>query len=105
MRVADDLGYAGKRGDFLGRALRVAAGDDDLTIGVFAMHTADGGARILIGGGGYGAGIEDDDFRRGRRQSTLHPELAELALDGRAIGLSRPASEVLYVKGSHALLY
>ena len=104
MGVADDLSYTGKRGDFLGSALGVAAGDDNLTTGIFPMHPADGGTRILISGGGYRAGVQDDDFRRGRRQSRLHPELAELALDGRAIGLSRPASKVLYVKGGHALL-
>ena len=42
---------------FLGCALSVAPGHNDLASGVFAMDAADGGARVLIGGGGDSAGV------------------------------------------------
>ena len=58
VRVADDLGHAGEGGDFFRGALRVAAGDDDLGFGIFAMNAADGGAGVLVGRGGDSAGVE-----------------------------------------------
>ena len=63
MRVADDLADAGQSGDFFRRALRVAAGDHDLGFGVLAMNAADGGAGVLIGGGGHGAGVKNNKSR------------------------------------------
>ena len=60
VRIADHLGYAGQGGDLLWSALRVAAGDHDLRIRIFAMNAADGGPGVLISGGSYGAGVEDN---------------------------------------------
>ena len=62
VRIADDQADARKRRDFLGSALRITAGNQDLRIGILAMNAADGGAGILIGGRGYGAGVENDDL-------------------------------------------
>ena len=66
VRVADHRTYAREGGDFFRGALRVAAGDDDLAAGVVAMNAADGGAGVLVGRGGYGAGVEDNDSGLGR---------------------------------------
>ena len=62
MRVPDDLRDARQGGQLFGRALGIAAGDHDLCAGIFAVDSADGGAGVLIGGGGDRAGVQDDDF-------------------------------------------
>ena len=102
VRIADYLGDAGKRGDFFRGALRVAAGDHDLRIGILAMDAADGGAGILIGGGGDGAGIEHDSSASVARRAFESP-LFELALDSGAVGLGGAAAEILDVKVATAL--
>ena len=66
VRVPDHRGHTGQSGDFFRRALRVAAGDHDLGFGILAMNAAHGGAGVLIGGGSYRAGVEDDDSGFGR---------------------------------------
>ena len=60
--VADYGGDAGECGDFFGGALGVASGDDDFRVGITALYAADGGAGVLIGGVGDGAGVEDDEI-------------------------------------------
>jgi hypothetical protein len=59
--VADDQGHAGESGDFFRGTLGVAAGDYDLRLGILAAHAADGGARVLVGARGDGAGVHDND--------------------------------------------
>ncbi len=61
VRVADHSGYARQRGDFFGSALGVASGDNNFCQRILALHAANGGAGILIGGIGDGAGIQDDE--------------------------------------------
>ena len=63
VRIADYRAHARKGGDFFRSTLCIAAGDDDLGPGIFAMNAADRGACVLIGGGGYRAGIKHDDSR------------------------------------------
>ena len=55
--IADYAANSRQSSQFLGCALGVAPGDDDLAGGVVAMDAADGGARVLVGGGGDGAGV------------------------------------------------
>ncbi len=61
VRIADHESHAGESRDFLGRALGVAAGDDDARLGLRAMDAADGLAKLVVGGGGDGAGVQDDE--------------------------------------------
>ena len=61
VRVPDDPGHAGQSRDFLRRTLRVAAGDDDARVGLRAMDAADGLAKLVVGGRGDGAGVQDDE--------------------------------------------
>ena len=104
MRVADDQADAGEFCDLFGGALRVASGDDDAGVGVLALHAADGGAGVLIGRSGDGAGVEDDDGGVcgfvGARESLLF----ELTFEGRAIGLRGAAAEVFDVISGHMLM-
>ena len=65
------------------------------------MDAADGGARVLIGRCGDGAGIQDDDFGLDGGGGALQPATEQLALDGGAIGLGRAASEVLDMISRH----
>ena len=65
VRIADDPRDAGKRGEFFGCALSVAAGDDDASGGVFRVNLADGIAGLGIGGGSDGTGVHDNDVARG----------------------------------------
>ena len=48
MAVADDGGDASECGQFIGCALRVAAGDDDLGVGIAAVRAAYKGARGAV---------------------------------------------------------
>ena len=66
------------------------------------MNAADGGAGVLIGGGGYGAGVEDNDSGLGRLVCALQPSLLKLTLDGGAVRLGGAASEVFYVESRQA---
>jgi hypothetical protein len=101
MRIADDEGDAFEGGDFLRSTLRVTSGDQNTGRGIDAMHTANGGTRILIGGGGYGAGVEDDDFGFGSRVGSQQSVPGQLTLDRCAIGLSSATTEVFYIETSH----
>ena len=65
--VAHDADDAGKRGDFVFAARRVAAGRDDPRVGILAGDPADRLARALIGGRRHRAGVDD---RPGRRRAT-----------------------------------
>ena len=57
--VAHHRGHAGHRGQFLGRALRIAAGDDNLGLGIAAVRAADEGACGAIGLGRHAACVHD----------------------------------------------
>lgn len=100
MRVADDGADAGKGGDFIGRTLRVASGNDDSSLGIVTAHAADGGAGILIGRCCHRASIENHDvgFGCGRFDQA---SLFELAFERSAVGLGRAASEILHVIAGH----
>ncbi len=68
--VADQSRVGVDPGERLGPDLDRTAGDDDLGIGVGAARAADGGARLLVGGGGDGARVDEVEVGprdRGRR--------------------------------------
>ena len=102
MRVADDEGDAGQGRDFFGSALRVAAGDNDAHGGIGSMDFADGVTGLRIGSGGDRAGIEHDDVRDVRLRCGNATLIAQLAFDGRAVGLRGAAAELFDVEGGHA---
>lgn len=99
--VADHLRDAGKSRKFVRGALGIATGDHDAGLRIFAMDAANGGARVLIGGCRYGAGIQDDHFGLIERRGAFQAALFELALDGGAVGLGRAAAKILYVVTCH----
>ncbi len=103
MGIAHDQGNAGETGDFFRGALGVATGDNDASGRIHRVNLADGVASLSVGGGGDGAGIENDDVGRraiGRDGAAL---VAQLALDGGAIGLCGAAAELFDVKGGHVV--
>ena len=65
MRISDDPGNAAKLRKVLRSALRVTAGNHDARGGIRAMNFAHGVARLRIGGGGYGAGVQHHDVSGG----------------------------------------
>ncbi len=101
VRIAYDEGYAGESCDFLRSALGVASGDDDFASGIFALDAAEGGAGFLLGGGGHGAGIQNNDFRGGGAAGAVEAAVAELLFDGGAVGLGSAAAEIFDVKAGH----
>jgi hypothetical protein len=55
--IAYDNGNTGQSGNFAGGALGVAAGNYYFAGGIFATDAAEGGAGVLFGGSGDGAGV------------------------------------------------
>ena len=82
-------------GQFVRRALGVAAGDQNPGMGIFAVHAADGGARIAIGFGSDGACIQDDQIGVLARFGFGQTAFGELGFERGAIGLRSPATEIL----------
>jgi len=101
VRVSDYQAHTRNCRQFSRRALRVAARYQYLRPRIFAVNTADRGPRVLIGRSGYRAGVEDDDFGFARAIGAQQSALEQLALDGRAVGLGRAASEILYMVRRH----
>ena len=100
--IADYLADSGQGGDLFRGALRVTSGHHNLGIGVVAMDAADRGTCVLVGRGGHGAGIENYNLGVIGRCGAVESLLLELALDGGAVGLGSPASEVLDVETRHS---
>ena len=88
--------HAGQSGDFLGRALRVAAGDHDARVGLRAMDAADGLAKLVVGGRGDGAGVQDDEVGVGNFVGCAEAARGETGFERGSIGLRSAASERLY---------
>jgi hypothetical protein len=81
--------------------LGVAAGYDEAGGGILGVDFADGVAGLGVGGGSYGAGVEDDDRGCCRIAGGRVAVVEELAFEGGAIGLRGAAAELLDVEGSH----
>src|SRR4029077_4825124 len=101
VRITDDLTYAGQSCQFFGSPLSIASGDDDPAAGILPMDAAYGRPRVLVGGSGHGASIQDDNSCLGRPTSPLQSQLLELAFDSCPVGLRSPATEVLDVEAFH----
>lgn len=68
------------------------------------MYATNGGAGILIGGGGDRTGVQNNDFGGVRRGRTVESTFGELLFNRGAIGLSGPAAKILDVKTRHAYI-
>ncbi len=101
MRIADDPFDTGKRREFFGRALGVAAGDDDSHGGILAVNRADGAPRLRVRSRSDGARVHDDNVGV-RFGGTIEAARAQLALDRGGIGLRRTTSELLDEKSGHS---
>src|SRR5579863_1236187 len=105
VRIPNYQGYAFKRGNLIGSALRVTAGDQDAGIRMLAMNAAHGLARLIVGRGCHGTRVQDDEIGfiqfPGRGQTLGN----ESRLDRGAIGLRRPASEILDPETVHDSVY
>ena len=98
--VADDGGHTGEGGEFRRGALRIAAGDDDLSRGVDAVGAADESAGCAVRFGGDAAGVDDDEVG-GRGRLLREPGGAQMVADCLAIGACSAASEMFHVESGH----
>lgn len=101
VRIADDLAHAGQDCNFFRRSLRVAASDHDLSRGVLAMNAANGGAGVLVGCGGYGAGVKNYKLRFRSFTGTFQAALPQLAFESGTVRLRGPAAEIHHVESCH----
>jgi len=100
--VSHHPGYTFQRGNFLGRSLRIAPGDQNFCQRIFAAHAPDGRTRILIGGSGDRTGVQDHQVRLGGGVTSVQSFSYKLLLDGCAIGLGGAAAKVLHKKTGHS---
>ena len=101
--IADDEGNSGETGDVLRGALSVTTGDNDASGRIRRVDFANGVAGLSVGGGSDGAGIQDNDVGRraiGRGGTTL---VAQLALDGGAVGLRGAAAKLFDIESGHVV--
>ncbi len=101
MRIPHHQAHAFERGQFLRRALRIAAGDQNPRARLLAMNAPDHLAHFVIRGRRHGASIQHHQvgiLHLGRRRQPLR---REPSLDRRAIGLRRPAPEIFNEKALH----
>lgn len=102
MGISDYLCDARQSGNFLGCPLGIAAGHDDLAARTFSVDAPDGGASILIGGGGHRTCIEDDNLSFLEGGCSRPTAVRELALYSGAVRLGRSTAKILYVKSCHS---
>ena len=96
MRITNDPSHTWNSRDFLGSALRVATCDHDARIGLSAVDAADGLTKLVVGCGGDGAGVQDDEIGVGYFTGGVKTTGSEAGFERGSIGLRSPASERLY---------
>jgi len=102
--IAHDPANSRQGSNFFRRALGVAAGHQDLAAGVGAMNAADGGASILVGGRGDGAGVQHHYLRLARLLGPFQPLSTQLLLQGSPVRLGGAAAKVLHVETGHGAI-
>jgi len=101
--IADDAGNAGETSDVLRGALGVTTSDNDARGRIGRVDLADGVAGLSVGCSSDGASIENDHVGRraiGRGGAAL---VAQLALDGGAIGLRGATAKLFDIEGGHVV--
>ena len=68
------------------------------------MNAPDGGAHVLVGRGGYRAGVQDDEFGLYGSSGALQSAIEQLPLNRCAVGLRSAASEVLDMISRHLII-
>ena len=101
MRIADDPGDAGKRGEFFGSALRVASGGDDASGRILTVDAANGFASFGVRRGGDGTGVEDDNVGGGVGFGGGAALRVQAVANRVGVGLRGAAAEVLDEEGGH----
>jgi hypothetical protein len=104
VRIAYNFADARQGGNFIGRALRVTPGDNNLTIRIFPVDAADGGARVLIDSGRDRTSVENNDLCRLCGRRAVQPSLRKLPFNGGAVSLRRTAAKILDVETSHTYI-
>src|SRR5580704_254719 len=70
---------------------------------MIAMHAAHGLANFIVGGRGYGAGVEDDQGRVGGGRGGGESFRGQAGFDGGSVGLGGAAVEVFYEESIHCI--
>src|SRR5438045_1496609 len=99
--IADDPGNARESCEFFGGALGVAPSDNQADGRVGSVKFANGVAGLCVGGGGDGAGVEDNDVGSCGRGGGGETAVKQLALDGGTIGLRGAAAELFDEESRH----
>src|SRR5207247_4694083 len=79
--------------DFGGYALGIAASNNDFAARILPFGPPDGGPRILFGGSGNRAGVQDYVAGGVPVGRSVQPQLAKLVLDIGTSGLGRGAAD------------
>ena len=104
MRVANDPAHALYRRQFSGSTLRIAAGNQNLRIGVIAMQTPDLAPRIYVSAARHRAGIEHHQIGVACIANQGCAAFAERGLDRCPIGLrTRGSRSSLLKRGSRSI--
>src|ERR1700739_4905977 len=101
MGIAYDKGDAGEGGNFFGRALGVAAGNEDARSRIGGVYLRVAAAARCVSGSRNGAGVENHDVGHRGIGSGRAALFEELALNDRAISLGGSAAELLDEEGAH----
>ena len=99
--IANDEGNACETSNVFRGALGVTTGDNDARGRIRRVHLADGVAGLSVGGGSDGARVENNDVGRGAIGRGGAALVAQLALDGGAVGLRGAAAKLFDVEGGH----
>ena len=91
--IAYDPRHAFDLPDLLRRPLRITPGNEDLSFRIVAMHATDGGSRVRVSIRRHRAGVQNDEVGA-IDVAGGHAEMRQISLDGRAIGLGRPAAKI-----------
>ena len=102
MGISDYSCDPGQSSNFLRRPLCVTPGHYNLAGGIRALNSANSRARVLVGCGGDGAGIQNDDIGLLQSSCCFQPALEELALYSSPVSLRRSTAKILYVKARHS---
>src|SRR5580658_10624288 len=101
MGISHHPGNAGKLCKVFRSTLRITSRDQDARGGIRAMNFAHGIARLRIGRGGYGAGIEYDDVRGSVPIEHGPSGAAQSATHRRRVRFGGATAKVFEGKGSH----
>ena len=104
MRIAYDQRHSFDGGEFLRGALSVTTGDQDARLGMVAMHAAHSLTNFVVGSGGHGAGVKNDQPSIAGAGGGRKSFGRETRFDGGSIGLRGSAAEILDPEPFHLFM-